>query len=53
MFSVQFILHYVTLHYDDGEMKHFQSPLLEQRLPLLFDIWQKEQLFNMDCSSPA
>lgn len=31
--------------------EEFQSPLLEQWLLLLFDIWQKEQLFNMDYSS--
>lgn len=29
----------------------FSGPLLEQWLLLLFDIWQKEQLFNMDYSS--
>lgn len=29
----------------------FWSSLLEQWLLLLFDIWQKEQLFNMDYSS--
>lgn len=29
----------------------FWSPLSEQWLLLLFDIWQKEQLFNMDYSS--
>lgn len=32
-------------------MKSFPSPPLEQCFPLLFDIWQKEQLFNVDYSS--